>query len=83
MLTSGHRANVFYFHRGWGSKQTGSHVLSQWLIWKKGRRGAKQLQDAKAAVEKGLRGRLKSQFSLVVGRAVSAKVRKGKVKGVG
>lgn len=60
--TSGPRANMLSFHGGgWGSKQTGSHFLSQWLIWKKGNcsggeeKGGKAatVQDAQAVVDRG------------------------------
>lgn len=50
-----------FMEGGWGSKQTGSHFLSQWLIWKKGNcsggeeKGGKaaMVQDAQAVVDRG------------------------------
>lgn len=55
-------ANAFSFCRGWRGKQSGSHFLSQWLIWKKRvnaqeKRGkkSKKLHDAEGVVDWGCR----------------------------
>lgn len=55
-------ANSFSFCRGWRGKQSGSHFLSQWLIWKKRvnaqeERGkkSKKLHDAEGVVDWGCR----------------------------